>query len=48
MEYRDIVTGEMTPVDPEKQAEKVSLNELRDEISELKAMIAQLLEVKGV
>jgi hypothetical protein len=48
MEYRDILTGEMKAVDPEKQAEKVSLNELRDEISELKAMIAQLLEAKGV
>jgi hypothetical protein len=48
MEYRDINTGQMRAVDPEKQAEKVSLNELKNEIAELKAMITQLLEEKGV
>lgn len=48
MEYRDIVTGEMKSVDPEKQAEKVELSELRDEISELKTLILQLLGQQGV
>jgi hypothetical protein len=45
MEYRDIITGEMTPVDPEKRK---SNEALQQEVAELKAIVAQLLEEKGV
>ena len=45
MEYRDINTGEMQAVNPE---ERVTILELKNEIAELKAMIAQLMEEKGV
>jgi hypothetical protein len=45
MEYRDIVTGKMTPVDPEKRKEN---EDLQKQIEELKAIVAQLVEDKGV
>jgi hypothetical protein len=45
MEFKDIITNEVMNVDPEK---RVTISELKDEISELKAMVAQLLEEKGV
>jgi hypothetical protein len=48
MEYRDIATGQMMDVDPEKRIEPVTISELKDEVAELKAMIQQLLDEKGV
>jgi hypothetical protein len=45
MEYRDILTGKMTPVDPEKRQEN---EDLQKQIEELKAIVAQLVEDKGV
>jgi hypothetical protein len=45
MEYKDINTGMMTPVNPD---DRVTTAELKADIEELKAMIAQLLVEKGV
>lgn len=45
MEYRDIITGKMTPVDPEKREEN---EDLQKRIADLEAMVAKLLEDKGV
>jgi hypothetical protein len=45
MEYRDILTGEMQNVDPEK---RVSKEDLQKEVEDLKVIVAQLLEEKGV
>jgi hypothetical protein len=47
MEFRDILTGEMKPVDPEKQIEKKTLDELMQEIEDMKKRIEEL-ESKGV
>lgn len=48
MEYRDIKTGKMQAVDPEKRLDEATITELKDEVAELKAMIQQLLDAKGV
>lgn len=45
MEYRDILTGEMQDVDP---AKRIKTEDLQKEVADLKAMLAQLLEEKGV
>lgn len=47
MEFRDIKTGEMIPVDPKKRSEKKTLQELMQEIEDMKKRIEEL-ESKGV
>jgi hypothetical protein len=47
MEFRDIKTGQMMPVDPQKREEKKTLAELMQEIEDMKKRIEEL-EGKGV
>lgn len=45
MEYRDIITGKMTPVNPE---DAKTVENLEKKIADLEAIVAKLVEEKGV
>jgi hypothetical protein len=47
MEFRDIKTGQMLPVNPKKRAEKKTIADLMKEIEDMKKRIEEL-ESKGV